>query len=33
MKVNQNLALQSSWYSDETDAVSQNVLDVSKIKP
>jgi len=33
MKVRYNLALQSSWYWDETIAVSQNVCAVSKVKP
>jgi len=31
--LHQNFALQSSCYSDETVAVSQNVFAVSKVKP
>jgi len=32
MKIHQNFALQSSRYSDETVAVSQNIFAVSKVK-
>jgi len=32
IKIHQNLALQSSRYSDKTVAVSQNVFAVSKVK-